>query len=186
MKEIGIYMPKGYKKVSTFSPQQKQLFQQLMASLGGMGGQGFNLQQSPLFQGPSSFLQSLYSPTPETMAQFQAPYIRQFQQQTIPGLAERFAGMGAGAQSSSGFQQALGQAGGELSENLAALRGQMQLAGLGPSLQYAATPFEQLMSLLGMNTQALMPKSLSFGKQLGLGLAGGLGSGIGSLFGRLF
>lgn len=183
-RKIGTSMPSGYSSASTFNSQQKHLFKQLMASLGGMGGGAFNLQQNPLYQGGSTFLQNLFSNSPEQMQQFQAPYLRQFNEQTIPALAERFAG--AGAQSSSAFQQALGQAGAGLSENLASLRGNMQLQGLGSALQYSMSPFEQLIQLLGMNTQAFVPKTPGFGKQLGLGLAGGLGSGLGSGLGKLF
>lgn len=50
----------------------------------------------------------------------------QFQQQTIPSLAERFTSMGGG-QRSSAFQSALGQAGSGLEGNLAALRSQYGL-----------------------------------------------------------
>ena len=72
----------------------------------------------------------------------------QFNQQTIPGIAERFTSLGAGAQRSSAFQQQLGQAGAGLEEALAALGSQhglqqnqqlMQLLGIGlqPQFEYA-------------------------------------------------
>lgn len=51
----------------------------------------------------------------------------QFQQSTIPSLAERFTSLGRGAQSSSGFRQSLGQAGSGLESGLAALRSQYGL-----------------------------------------------------------
>ena len=52
---------------------------------------------------------------------FAAPFRREFNEQTVPGIAERFAGLGG--LSSSGFQQSLGQAGAGLNEKLAALHG---------------------------------------------------------------
>lgn len=60
----------------------------------------------------------------------------EFEQQTIPSLAERFTSMGQGAQRSSGFQQALGRAGAGLSENLASMQSQygLQKQGLLQSL----------------------------------------------------
>lgn len=88
-------------------------------------------------------------------------YKNQFQSETIPGLAERFSAMGPGAQRSSGFQSALGRAGGDLSSQLAALRSQfgMQQLGMGlrPQHENVFTPgkpgmfeggFQSLMSML--------------------------------------
>ena len=49
-------------------------------------------------------------------------YTRNFAQNTVPGLAERFTSMGQGGQHSSAFQGALGQAGAGMNEDLAALR----------------------------------------------------------------
>lgn len=60
----------------------------------------------------------------------------QFQQQTIPSIAERFTSMGAGAQSSPAFAQLLGQAAAGLEEGLAAQESQygLQQQGLLQSL----------------------------------------------------
>lgn len=56
----------------------------------------------------------------ESFETFAAPYKREFEEQTIPGISERFAGLGG--LSSSGFTQSLGQAGAGLNEKLAALQ----------------------------------------------------------------
>lgn len=156
--------PKGYKSISTFNPQQQQLFTQLLSSL---MGQNFNVGQNPAFQQGQSFLQDLLSGSPESFEKFEAPYRREFQERTVPGLAERFSGLGSGAQSSSAFQQALGQAGAGLSENLASLRGRMQLGALPQALGYAQAPANQLQGLLGMNTQAFLPKQKGFLESFG-------------------
>lgn len=165
-------VPKGFSEYSTFNPQQESIFNRLA---------GMDLGQNQTFQGGNTFLQKLLSGDQETMDQFQAPYLRQFHEQTIPGLAERFAGYGAGAQSSSAFQQALAQAGAGLSENLASLRGQMQLGALPQALQYSQAPFQQQRGLLDINTKGLAPKQKSFIQQLLLGMSSGAGEGAGKI-----
>lgn len=187
MKKKGSSMPAGYQSLSTFSKGQKAPFNQYLQQLMGMlGGQSMNIQQSPLFQQGSSFLQNLLSGSPEATAAFEAPAMRQFQEQIVPGLAERFSGLGAGAQRSSAFSQALGAAGAGLSENLAALRGQLQLGALPQALGYAQQPISNLQgfSQLGFGTQAqgYVPRQTPFWQQLLLGSAGGL-SQLGSAFG---
>lgn len=131
----------GMQKLPTMNPQQKQILQQLMQMLNPQGQVGQGQMQG------NQYLQDLMNPNSEAVNQFTQPYMNQFNQQTVPGLAERFAGMGAqgGGLSSSGFGQALGAAGANLQTNLAALK-----AGLG---QQAAG---QLMSQYGnMTGQAL-------------------------------
>lgn len=176
-------VPKGYNRVSTLDPQQRQLFTQWLSSL---IGQNFGVGQNPAFQSGQSFLNDMLSGSPEAFEKFEAPYRREFYERTIPALAERFSGLGAGSQSSSAFQQALGQAGAGLSENLASLRGQLQLASLPQALGYAQAPGNQALSLLNMQSQAFLPKELSFLKQLGLRLSGGIGQGLGMLPGLAF
>jgi len=57
-----------------------------------------------------------------------------FYQQTVPTLAERFTSLGQGSQQSSGFAQALGQAGANLETDIAALQSQRALQALGLGL----------------------------------------------------
>jgi hypothetical protein len=111
------------KKYPTMNPQQEQLFSQLMEMLGPQGqlGQGYG--------GALSNLQEMLDPSEESFSRFSQPYMDQFEQQTIPGIAERFAkfggGMGGGL-SSSGFGQSLSSAGAGLQNQLAALKAQLQ------------------------------------------------------------
>lgn len=79
----------------TLSPEQQAFQDKILGMLGGQLGE-------------------------ENFETFAAPYRREFEEQTIPGIAERFGGLGA--LSSSGFQQSLGQAGAGLNEKLAALQ----------------------------------------------------------------
>lgn len=140
-------VPKGYELFSTLSQPQQQIFgdvsQRLMSQLGGSG-----------------------------IEQLQAPYLRQFREQIVPQLAEQFAGFGAGSQSSSAFQQALGQSGAGLAENLASL-------GIGRE----QNALQSLQNLLGLQTQGLVKKELPWWQQGLVGLSGGIGQGIGQSLG---
>lgn len=110
----------GFEQKTTQTPQQQQNFSQLLSGLGAPQGAGLEWLQNILGGGEGAF------------DAYEAPFKRQFEQETVPGIAERFAGMGSGgAQSSSAMQQTLGQAGGELSQNLAALRGNLQQNAMG-------------------------------------------------------
>ena len=166
--------PKGYDVFSTLNPQQASLLQQL---LGSMSGQEGNISQNPLYQSGGNYLQKILSGDTEA---FEAPLMRQFNERIIPGLAERFAGAGAGAQSSSAFQNALGSAGADLSERLGALRGGLQGQAAGQALGYAQQPVNNLQNLLSMNTQAFAPKQKSWLQEMLTGLSGGVGAGLGA------
>ena len=144
------------------NPQQKQLHSEFLNQYGG--AQNAGLQQ----------ILSLLNNNPEAFSKFEDPYKRQFQQETVPGLAEQFAGMGSGgSQNSSAFGQALSGAGADLSSNLAALRGQLQNQALG--------------QLQGFQNQAYQPtfQTSYQGPTSGFlsGLFKGAGQGIGQTFG---
>lgn len=113
--------PAGIQQVNKYNPQQQGARQQVL----GMGLQGL---QNP-YQGFDPIEQRARS---------------QFQQQTIPSLAERFTSMGGGQNSlsSPAFTSQLGQAGAGLEEGLAALRS-----------QYGLQNRSQLMELLGYGLQ---------------------------------
>lgn len=127
-------------KIPTMTPQQQQMLSQLLTGLmgGGTGGGPLGNQMG--------MLQNLMNPSSEAMNQFTQPYMDQFNQQTVPGLAERFAGAGAmgGGLSSSGFGQSLSAAGGNLQHMLAQLKGQLGLQ--------AGSQLQGLMGM-GMNAQ---------------------------------
>lgn len=146
-------------QAQTLNPQQNMLQQNL---IGGLQGGQSNI---PGF----GYLQNLLSGNPEAFSAYEAPALRQFHQQIVPGLAERFAGLGMGAQGSSAFQQQLASAGGRLSQDLAAQRAGLQQGALG--------------QLQGFYGQAMQPSFQNFYQQPTQGalhgLASGLGQGIG-------
>jgi hypothetical protein len=124
------------KKKQTYTPGQMQFLDQLLGSLSGGGQEGGNFLDyfKNLLGGEEG---------QGDFENFAAPYKEQFQNETIPMLAERFAGAGGGmggALSSSGFGQSLSSAGSNFNAQLAQLyaglrqnaAGQMSgLAGLG-------------------------------------------------------
>ena len=160
-----------YKKLPTMAPEQQQLFSQL---LGGLGGEKGGLSQSlqhilTMLGGGSEAEQALGS-----------EYQRKFQEETIPQLAEKFAG--SGALSSSGFGQSLGAAGSQLQSNLANIRGDVQknaleqltrLLGFGLSKEpfaYGATPA----------SEGFIPSLISNSGGQGGGGGGGAGGALAS------
>lgn len=104
-----------FQKLPTMTGGQSGLLEMIVQALQGGGGGGL---MNMGFQGLSDIL----SDKPGAFEAFEAPYKRQFNEQIVPGLAERFSGIGSGAQSSSAFGQSLSSAGGALTENLAAMR----------------------------------------------------------------
>lgn len=115
--------PAQTKQLPTMDKNQLQFLNQLMQMLGSGGGLGQGFGES------TDYLRQLMDPSSEAVSRFTDPYKTEFEQQTVPMLAERFAGMGGGmggGLSSSGFGQSLSAAGSNLQQQLAALR-----AGLG-------------------------------------------------------
>lgn len=99
------------KKISTLTSGQQSLLDMLLSQAQGMGGGLGSANQ---------YYQSILNQDPEAFQRFSQPFMDQFNQQTVPGLAERFAS--GGALSSSGFGQALSSAGGNLQNQLAQLK----------------------------------------------------------------
>jgi len=161
----------GFEQTPTMNPQQQQLLQQLLGGLGGATGAGMG------------FLQNLLS---GDTSKFEAPLMRQFNEQTIPHLAEQFSG--ANAQGSSAFGQALGSAGAGLAQDLGALRGGLQMQGLGQLSNFlnqglGAKSFE---SIYRPGTSGFMGGlAPALGQGLGMGLSGGMSGGMGGLLSML-
>lgn len=150
----------------TMSPQQSRLFRTLLNRLGGQGG----MMNEGLDQ-----LQGQLSGSPESLQAFQAPMMRQFNEQIVPGLAERFTSQfGPGAQNSSAFGQQLAGAGSRLQESLSTQKAGLQQQAMSQLFnlfqQGTGTPTFQYQQIPG--TEGM------FGP-----LMGGLGQGAGQAFG---
>jgi hypothetical protein len=187
-----------FKQLPTMNQGQQGLFDMLSRYLQGYQGGGGErgvpqgIGQTQPFQQGQQYLQNLYGQSPEAFDRLKQPYMNQFNQEIVPGIAERFSGMGSGSWGSSGLNQALGQAGANLS---AALGSQFenQRAQMFPQLQqYGQAPMDQyrqlLSQILGQNTfeNTYQPGNTGFFggalQGLGQGLGGALGQKSGSFF----
>ena len=174
-----------YKKVDTLTSEQKHLLKDITKH--GIDFSLPNIKNNPTYQTGTDYLQSLMNQSPEAMKQFEAPYLRQFNEQTVPQLAEQFAGYGA--LGSSGFQNTLGQAGAGLQELLASLHGKLGLEASNQGLAYSQLPFQQalqgqgLKQGLNMQRQGLALGTPAFGYQ-GMPGSPGIGQTVGNLAGQ--
>ncbi len=134
---------------STQSGTQISFIENLLKQLGGMkGGGGQDIMQNPQYQQGQEYLNSLFN-DPEFFNKFEAPMQRQFNEQTVPDLANRFAAQGSGGSlGSTGFRNQLAREGSNLQTNIAAMRGGMQQQGANQALQYAQQPSQNYMQML--------------------------------------
>ncbi len=107
---------------SLLGPEQQAGYQDLQRAAQGRGGGG-------AFGQAQNYYSGLLNDDNSTFNAFAAPEQRRFNEQTIPDLAEQFAGMGSGGLSSSGFRNAAVNAGTDLSERLGAIRAQLRQQG---------------------------------------------------------
>lgn len=170
-----------FEQVSQLTPQQLKLERERRRSAKGAFGQA------------GDYWRNILSNDPQAFAAFEAPAQRQFNEQIIPDLAEQFAGMGAGALSSSGFRNAAVGAGADLSERLASMRAGLResaasnLYNLGQSALQPHTSYQQTsQGSQGFLAPALGAAATAAGTALG-GPAGGaaanfLSSGLTNAF----
>ncbi len=121
--------PEELRQFEQFSPEQKQMFSQILQMASGQ------------LQDPQA-----------GFAPIAAEARRGFQEETIPSIAERFTAMGAGGGRSSAFAQQLGQAGAGLESQLASLGAQFGQRQQGLSQNLAA------LGLTPQFSQALQPR----------------------------
>jgi hypothetical protein len=163
---FGKTQPAKTTQLPTMSPEQMNLLNSMLSKMMG-----------PMSQGMGN-LSQLLSGSPEAFKAFEAPAMSQFKQQIVPGIAERFSGLGSGAQGSSAFGQQLGAAGAGLSENLAAMRAGLQQNAMG-----------QLSQMMGMGLGARPFENIYQPEKRDYGFIGamapGIGAGLGGMLGGL-
>jgi len=171
-----------FSQIGNLNPQQNQQLGNVLnqANASGQAGGNYNLAeqyQNRMLQGD-----------PEAYAQWAQPYETQFNEQMLPGIAERFAGL-SGAHGNpanySGFGQAIGGAATQFKSNLASLYAQIQQQ----AAQHATGQYNTLNSL-GLGTQAFQnayqPGSVGALGQIASGAGQGIGQGIGQKIGTNF
>ena len=115
-----------------------------------------NPQAGSQLAGLQQYSQDLMNPSGASYQAFAAPMMKQYQQEIVPGMAERFSGLGA--QSSSAFNQSMAQGGTDLAERLATLKANLGMQG----------------AQLGQQNIGLGMQGAQLGQQnVGLGLQGG-------------
>lgn len=166
--------PDEYQQLPTMNRGQQKRLNRLGGQIDELQGGGYG--------DAMSILQQYLDPQSDIYRNFEQPYLQQFEQQTVPMLAERFAGLGAqgGALSSSGFGQALGTAGANLQTQLAQMKQQYQRQSINDLLsqynqltgQYlGARPFENIYQpgSTGLIGGAANAFAQGFGRTLGGG-----------------
>lgn len=113
--------PSKIEQRSLLSPQQQLLQNQLMGAAQGQGAGG-------AFGQAADYYRNLLSDDSADFNAFSAPEMRRFREEIVPGLAEQFAGLGAGSSGLSGsnFRNAAVNAGADLSERLGSIRAQLR------------------------------------------------------------
>ena len=150
---------------SNLSPSQQSLQQQAQNAAMGSGAGG-------AFGGAADYYRDLLGGNQNYNA-MAAPEMRQFNEETMPGIAEQFAGMGSGGSFGSRFASEQSSAGAGLAERLAAMRAGLRQQGA--------------QGLMGVGQQGLnqhmqnmyMPRQPGFAESMG----GAIGQGMGSFFG---
>lgn len=172
------------KKVATGTKEQQALHSNILSKAMGMqqGQQGYDLANQ-------YYNNLLGGNQGQAFQQFADPYMQQFQEQVLPQIAERFAGLGA--LSSSGFGQALGGAASGLQGQLAQLFSQLQSQAAGQQYnQYNQFGQQQnQLAQLGLGYEPFQyvnqKGSLGFGGPFAAGVSQnlpGILTGIASLF----
>ena len=131
------------KKYDTYTKEQKKLHKDIIKRI---DTKSFDLKKDPLFKQGQQFVADMLNPSSSAYKKFEAPYLNDFRQKVVPELAERFSQYGA--QDSSAFKQALSQSGGQLSENLAAMKTQGMMNASSMALNYAQAPAQMQMGLV--------------------------------------
>lgn len=122
-------LPSGYSQyqLPQFTPQQMQLYNQMIGSLGGLGG-------------GMDYLNRLASGDEELFKQIEAPAYQALQQQQAQ-TAGRFSGVGG--QDSSAFANALAGQSGQMAQNLASQRSQMQQGAIDKLMGFSERMLQQ-------------------------------------------
>lgn len=132
---------------STYSKNQRRNIDEIIQDVKGLKSGAQDITQNPNYMQGQDWLSSLFNDE-GFFNKFEAPAFRQFNEEIIPGIANRFASMGSGGSlGSTAFRNQANRAGVDLATNLAAMRGGMQQQGVNQGMQYAQQPFQNYMNL---------------------------------------
>ncbi len=117
-----------------------------------------DIQQNPLYQQATGNLQDLLSDNPQDYEAYARPQMREYLEQTLPGIKNQFGGVNA--LSGSGIQNAYAHAATSLHEKLGAQRAELRRSALDRALGYAQQPQANQIAQYELGTRS---------SQLGLG-----------------
>jgi hypothetical protein len=167
------------KREARLLPEQQALWDQLQAALQGEGAGG-------AFGQSADYYRDLLSDDSETARMMEAPEMRRFNEQIIPGLSEQFAGMGAGNLSSSGFRNAAVGAGTDLSERLGAMRANLRSQGAQGLSNLGAQGLQDMMMITPRTPGLLESLAPAIGTATGAYFGGPAGAAVGNAAGQGF
>lgn len=164
--------PERTQTFSTLNKDQQQALSQLLGAIRGEDNES-------AFGQASSYYRDLLDPSGQAQEAFAAPEMRKFQEEIMPQLAERFAGMGTGAGlSSSMFRNAATREASSLAERLAAMRAGLQQQGAQGLQQLGQTGLGQFQETqIRQRTPGLLGG-------IAEGAAPALGTGLSALVGQ--
>lgn len=114
-------------------------------------------EKSDIFKKARGVISDILSPDSKAAEKFEAPIRKQFKEQTLPEIAERFGGVGA--ERSSAMENVLGQAGTDFDTSLGALRSGLQMQAVPMAANLAQIPLQEQLALrqsaMGQSQQAL-------------------------------
>lgn len=188
MSAIGGLTGKDAQQGSTYNKGQLSGLDDILQSIKGMKGGAQDITQNQNYQQGSDYFNSLFNDQ-DFFNKFEVPAFRQLNEEILPGIANRFAGMGSGGSlGSTAFRNQANRAGTDLATNLAAQRGNMQAGAIPQMLSYAQQPFSNLMSLYQQALQPTqnqyIPASMGFGGNIGAAGIGALSQGYGQQLGQ--
>lgn len=181
IKDFTFGTPGQMHQVSNLRPDQEELSQQLVNAGKGAGAGG-------AFGTSADYYRNLLSDNPADLAAFNAPALRQYNQDIVPGISEQFAGMGSGGLSSSGFRNAQIQGVTDLAERLGQIRANLRQAGaqgLANIGQLGLQSFQTNVQQPG--TEGLLSSiAPAVGTAAGAALGGPGGAAAGNWLGNIF
>ncbi len=140
---------------SSYSEGQQGGINDILNMVKGMKGQG-DITQNQGYQSGNQWINDLFNDQ-NFFDKFQAPMERNFSENISPELANRYGGMGSGGSlNSTGFRNQANREGERLQESIASMRGGMQSQGVNQALNYAQTPFQNMMQMYGLGTGSPM------------------------------
>jgi hypothetical protein len=167
-------------QLPTMTPEQLKLLNDIIAQI---DPQQLSLYNDSTYKAGLPFLMQLLGGDTSAIEQ---PVMRQFNEQILPGIANRVSGLGAGAQRSSGYQNMLSDAASDLAGNLASLKYNARSNALNTALSYSQAGNNSLMNMasLALGKEPFgyqhTPSTPGMMDSLGSGLMGALGQGLGT------